>query len=172
MREQIALLLRQMDDAWNTLQRALNGLQEEQFWWCPSENAWTLRNTDGVWNLDYDAPVPIPKGPHSVAWLIVHLASCKIMYVEYAFGEGKLSWDDLSLPSSLYDALVYLTTSHQSLRVAVEKLTDENLPQVRKTNWGELWSTEKIIWTMIQHDIYHGGQIQAVRKIFQGQHSS
>ena len=160
MREQIICLLRQMDDAWNTLQRTLAGLTEEQFWWCPTENAWTLRNISGVWNLDYDAPEPIPKGPYSIAWLIVHLAACKIMYVEYTFGAGKLTWDDLVFPSNLEAALDYLNASHQSLRTACAELNAENLTQLRKTNWGELWSTEKIIWTLIQHDVYHGGQIQ------------
>ena len=163
----IALLTREMDNAWNTVQHALDGLTEEEFWWQPSENAWTLRKVNERWSLDYDKPTPIPKGPLTVAWLIVHIATCKVMYVEYAFGKGQLTWDKLALPSDREGALAYLEESHQPLRAVLEGLKDEDLPKLRKTNWGELWSTESIIWTMIHHDIYHGAQIQATRKIFQ-----
>lgn len=169
-RKLVDLLAREMDDAWNTLQKALDGLKEEEFWWRPSENAWTLRKINDRWSLDYDKPTPIPKGPLTIAWLIVHIAACKVMYVEYAFRKGEMTWDDFILPSDLEGALIYLEQSHQPLRAALDGLMDEDLPKLRKTNWGELWPTERIIWTMIHHDIYHGAQIQAMRKIFQSQH--
>ena len=168
----IDLLIREMDDAWDTLQQAVTGLTEEEFWWRPSVNAWTLRRVNEQWILDYDSPTPIPKGPLTVAWLIVHLATCKVMYAEYAFGKGQLIWDELVLPSDLEGALAYLEQSHQPLRAVLEGLMDEDLPKLRRTNWGELWPAERIIWTMIHHDIYHSAQIQAVRKIFRGQRPS
>jgi hypothetical protein len=163
---------RQMEDAWHTLEGALAGLTEEEFWWKPSESAWTLRKVEDRWILDYDEPHPIPKAPLTIAWLVVHLAACKIMYVEYAFGQGKLTWDELDLPSDMNSALDYLIESHGPLLKSLEELSDVDLPKMRRTNWGELWSTEKIIWTMIHHDIYHGAQINTLRKIFRAQHSS
>ncbi|MFQ6125586.1 MAG: DinB family protein [Candidatus Heimdallarchaeota archaeon] len=171
-RKLVDLLAREMDDAWDTLQQALDGLTEEEFWWKPSKNAWTLRKINDRWSLDYDKPTPIPKGPLTVAWLVVHIAACKVMYVEYAVQKGKLTWDDLILPSDRNGALAYLKQSHHPLRAILDGLTDEDLPKLRETNWGELWPTERIIWTMIHHDIYHGAQIQSARKIFQSQKSS
>jgi hypothetical protein len=165
-RKVIGLLEREMQDGWNTLQQALAGLTEEEFWWKPSENAWTLRKVDDRWTLDYDRPIPIPKGPLTVAWLILHIATCKVMYVEYAFGEGKLTWDQFDLPSNMEAALNYLEASHKPLKAALAGLKGEDLLQMRKTNWGEFWPTERIIWTMIHHDIYNGAQIPTVRKIF------
>lgn len=169
-RNLIELLSQEMDDAWNTLQQSLDGLTEPEFWWKPSKNAWTLRKIKERWSLDSDYPIPIPKGSHTIAWLIVHLAMCKIMYVEYAFGNARMVWDDLSLPSDLVGAVICLEQGHMPLRAALEDLNNEDLPQLRKTNWGELWTTDRIIWTMIHHDIYHGAQIQVIRKIFQDQY--
>jgi len=171
-RRLVELLRRQMEDAWGTLQQALTGLTEEEFWWKPSEHAWTLRQVDGRWILDYDEPTPTPKGPLTVAWLIVHIAACKVMYVEYAFGPGQLTWDKLDLPSDMHSALSYLQKSHQPIAKALAGLTDRDLVKMRRTNWGQLWTTERIFWTMIHHDIYHGAQIQALRKIFKGQRLS
>lgn len=48
----------------------------------------------------------------------------------------------------------------------VAELADVDLPKVRKTNWGALWSTERILWTLIAHDIYHGTQIRTMRVFY------
>lgn len=160
----IEFLLRQMDDAWDTLQRSLKGLTDEEYWWEPSPNAWTLRQINGKWHYDYDIPNPRLPGPLTIAWMVFNLASCKVMYMEYAFGKAALHWEDIAVPTTKQEGLDFLEQSHPLLRSSVASLTDADLAIARLTNWGELWSTEKIVWTMIQHDVYHGAQVFATRK--------
>ena len=164
--QKIGLLKYQMDYAWTIVNESLKDLSSEEFWWKPTENSWTLREQEDQWILDYDKPFPLPKGPLTVAWLIIHLGTCKIMYFEYAFGNAKLQWDKLGIPNNLNDALSYLQESQQNLEEMFNDLTNDDLLTPRLTNWGEKWTTEKIIWTLIQHDIYHASQIQILRKIF------
>lgn len=76
------------------------------------------------------------------------------MYTEYAFGATKLRWDELEVPATRSAALAYLTQSHPPLHANSAALNDEDLAKL--TNWGEWWPTERIIWTMIKRDVYHG----------------
>ncbi len=168
----VDLLKRQMSWAWETLQAGLKGLTPEEFWWKPSHNAWTLRRIDNCWTLDYDRPTPIPKAPLTIAWLIVHIATCKLMYVEYAFGPAQLTWDKIPIPSDLDSSLASLQESHTHLVKALDSIKDTDLSTLRRTNWGELWPTEQIFWTLIHHDIYHGAQIQTLRKLYCARNSS
>jgi len=166
----VDLLSRQMACAWETLQAALKGITEEEFWWRPSENVWTVRLLENRWTLDYDRPKPIPKAPLTVAWLVVHIATCKMMYVEYSFGAAQQTWDRIAIPSDLSSALASLHDGHTLLESALSSTTDSDLSTLRKTNWGELWPTEQIFSMLIHHDIYHGAQIQTLRKLYQAQH--
>jgi hypothetical protein len=44
--------------------------------------------------------------------------------------------------------------------------SDDELDELRLTNWGEKWATWKIFWTMIRHDAHHGGEIGALRDLY------
>ncbi len=162
----VALLKMEMDDTWEALQGILDGLTEEEFNWKPAKDSWHLKRDRERWTLDYAIPAPDPPPVATIAWRIGHLAACKVMYVEYAFREGKLTWDDLDLPPTATGMLEYLRESHVPLRAALERLTDADLGEMRLTNWGELWSTEKIFWTMIHHDAHHGAQIATLRELY------
>ena len=34
------------------------------------------------------------------------------------------------------------------------------------TNWGEEWPTWQVLWTMIHHDLHHGGEIGSLRDLY------
>ena len=34
------------------------------------------------------------------------------------------------------------------------------------TNWGEEWPTWRVLWTMIDHDLHHGGEIGVLRDLY------
>ncbi len=162
----VALLKMEMDDAWEELQSILDGLTQEEFNWKPTDGCWHLKRIGERWTLDYADPTPAPPPVATIAWRIGHIATCKVMYVEYAFGGGKLTWDDLDLPPTATGMLEYLRESHAPLRAVLERMTDADLGEMRLTNWGELWPTEKIFWTMIYHDLHHGAQIATLRELY------
>jgi uncharacterized damage-inducible protein DinB len=92
------------------------------------------------------------------------------MYENHAFGDASLDWDDplvegegmLSTPDT---ALRRLQDAQQRLRDSVSALDDEQLPVPRKTNWGEWKETRWIVSVMIQHDLYHAGEINHIRSL-------
>lgn len=162
----VQLIAAQMDEAYQMLQKNLRGLTEAEFFWKPSESAWTIRKFGNRWEVDYDYPTPIPKGPLTIAWLLAHIAHCKVMYYEYTFGKAKKQWDELITPGAVSDMLDYLEDAHRPWRNLLNTLAEADLDQPRLTNWGEKKPTWWHLWIMIYHDSYHGAQIQTTRKIF------
>ncbi len=95
-----------------------------------------------------------------------------VMYAEYAFGEGRLRWrwSDLPVPRDLEEMHRYLERAHKTWRRCLDALTDSDFPLPRKTDWGELWPTERIVWEMIARDVYHEAQIRTTRAFYRTSH--
>jgi hypothetical protein len=73
--------------------------------------------------------------------------------------------------TDLASAVPWLTRGHERLRDSIAELSDAVLDQPRMTNWGELKATRWIIAIMIEHDIYHAGEINHLRSIHDGDDS-
>jgi hypothetical protein len=161
------LLAVQMDEAWDPLSRRLSGVTDEEFMWEPVPGCWTVRQLEtGRWLPDYLDKPGEPPPFTTLGWRILHLASCKLMYHEYAFGPGRLSWDELDYPHSAAAAVEWLSEGHERLRSTLDSLKDEDLDTMRLTNWGEKWPTWRIFWTMISHDLHHGAEIGCLRDLY------
>jgi hypothetical protein len=52
------------------------------------------------------------------------------------------------------------------LRADLDALDDAGLDGMRLTNWGESWPAWRILWTMIFHDLHHGGEIGCLRDLY------
>ena len=168
----VTLLIAEMDEAWETLHRRLEGLTDEEFFWEPVPGCWTVHpGESGRWVVDYAIPDPDPPPLTTIAWRLVHIAACKIMYHEYAFGPGQLTWDELDYPHTAADAIAWLEEGHARLRAALDDLSDADLEEMRLTNWGESWPTWRIFWAMISHDLHHGAEIGCLRDLYREMHS-
>lgn len=169
--QMVALLAAEMDEAWETLRERLEGLTDEEFFWEPVPGCWTVRfGEDGRWSVDYADPAPDPPPFTTIGWRLVHVAACKVMYHEYAFGAGKLAWDELEIAHTAADAIAWLEEGHARLRAALDALSDGDLEEMRLTNWGELWPTWRIFWSMVSHDLHHGAEIGCLRDLYRVTH--
>ena len=102
----------------------------------------------------------------TIGWRLVHVAECKSMYHEYAFGPARLTWPDLDSPHTARDAIAALERGQALLVGDLAGLRDSDLERPRLTNWGEEWPTWRVFWTMIHHDLHHGGEIGALRDLY------
>lgn len=161
------LLQNQMQEAWENVLRLLDGLDDNEFFWEPVPGCWTVRRGDDQrWTIDYALPEPEPAPFTTIAWRVVHLASCKVMYHEYAFGPAQLEWDELPIPHTAASALDWLKQGHDLLRRDLTGMTDTDLIAERLTNWGESWPSWRIFWAMIHHDAHHAGEIGVLRDLY------
>ncbi len=121
---------------------------------------------DGAWHA-------LPDGAsRSIEAIVIHVGACKIMYDDYAFGEGMLTfgtpevepWRDGE--SEMAEVLPWLESAHGRLVDHVGGLADDReLDAPRPTNWGELRPTRWIVAAMITHDAYHAGEINHLRSL-------
>jgi hypothetical protein len=167
-RKRIELLAQQMEEAYQLVWNRLQGVTDEEYFWAPVPDCWTVFPlSNGRWTYHYELPVPDPHPFTTVAWRVNHIALCKIMYHEYAFGPAALTWQTIETPSSVADALAVL---ERGQRLLVDDLSglagDDDLDAPRLTNWGERWPTWRIFWTMIHHDAHHGGEIGCIRDLY------
>ena len=136
-------------DDWHSLLGNLRDVAPEEWTWLP------------------------PGGDRSLRDMVQHIGSCKLMYDDHAFGGATLDWDDslvtgeaaLADPAS---ALTWLRDCHDRLRHSVAALDDAELARPRRTNWGELKATRWIVAIMLQHDLYHAGEINHLRSLYGG----
>jgi hypothetical protein len=115
----------------------------------------------------------VPPGGHrSIRRLVQHVGGCKFMYQNHAFGDAQLTWSDPLVEgrdalTTIPGATAWLQEGQQRLRQSIAVLDDAELLRPRKTNWGELKETRWIIAVMIQHDLYHAGEINHLRALHQ-----
>ena len=79
---------------------------------------------------------------------------------------------DMQLLAFLTDqaaVLPWLEEAHARLMVHVRSLTDADLGQPRHTHWGELKETRWLLSAVLQHDVYHAGEINRMRGLLSGE---
>jgi uncharacterized damage-inducible protein DinB len=107
-------------------------------------------------------------GDRSVKEIVEHIGVCKLMYENHAFGDAKLSWDDQLVDrdiSTIPTAIEWLTACHERLKNSVAALTDAELSRPRKSHAGTMKETRWLIAVMIEHDLYHSGEINLIRSL-------
>jgi len=133
-------------------------------WHALMPNLRSVTQEDWLW-------VP-PDGVRSIRYIVIHVGGAKLMYHNQAFGDGQLSWDDPLLCGpdglpSLASALEWLRIGHEQLRASLAALSDADLLAPRMTPQSRLKETRWIIAVMIEHDLYHAGEINHIRALHQ-----
>jgi uncharacterized damage-inducible protein DinB len=106
--------------------------------------------------------------------IALHVGSCKVMYAEYAFGAGRLTFDSPEVQpwpdgeAPMPETLAWLRETHARLMVHVAPLSDQDLHVSRLANWGEQRETQWLLSTLLQHDSYHAGEINHLRSLLDG----
>lgn len=127
----------------------------------------SLRDDDWLW-------VP-PGGGRSIFDIVVHVGECKYVYDNHAFGDGSMRWDRPgTVPTADREAskattIDWLREGQRLLRNSVVGLEDDSeLLRPRRANWGQTYETRWLINVMVQHDLYHAGEINHIRALRQG----
>ena len=94
--------------------------------WQPVADAWTIfEDHPGHWEYNYAIPDPDPAPVTTIGWQIVHVATCKQMYHEWAYGPAKLTWPELTIPHTASGAIALLDAGHALLRADLLGLSED-----------------------------------------------
>ncbi|HVM29763.1 MAG TPA: DinB family protein [Candidatus Limnocylindrales bacterium] len=118
---------------------------------------------------------PLPNSLRTIGEIALHLGSSKVMYTHYAFEDGTLTWESPEVepwpPGSppMTETVEWLRNTHRHLMTYVRALSDEELLKPRSANWGEEKQTRWLLSTLLQHDVYHAGEINRMRSVLSGE---
>ena len=135
-----------------------------------NESQALLTNLATVTEAEWNATVS--GATRTIESMARHVAACKVMYADYAFGPGTRQWGEPDVegpwdPGSapMPDTIEWLRETHRSFREQVARLDDADLDEPRRCNWGELRPTRWIVAAIIGHDLYHAGEINHLRSL-------
>lgn len=176
------LLRLQLDHSFTSVRARVEGLTDDEFFWEPVPGCWSVRPVEGAartaeaartrcgWFLEegftgdgFDVPSPAPLT--TIAWKLVHMASCNVMYHEHAFGDRRDLWGDL-VPHTAASAIALWEEGHGRLVHALSGLGDDDLEAPVFTNWGEQWPAWRVFWAITHHDLEHGNEIACLRDLY------
>ena len=118
----------------------------------------------------------VPAGcVRSALAIVEHVGGALRVYDSQAFGDGSVHWDRpesvAAFPANGGSdaALGWLRDGHNQFREHVAALTDhQDLLAPRRSPHGPERQTRWVVTTMIEHELYHAGEINHVRLLFHG----
>ena len=159
----IELLLRQMEaayrlDPFHALRKNLESVTSEE------------------WEI---IPVNASVGPDSefgtqpelsICDLVGHVAGAKHMYANRLFGDASMEWSDLRAPGrDMVTMLAWLDDGYNALAAGVAALDDDAALQMeRPAPWRTPMRVEQLVLLMLNHDLYHSGEINRQRALIRG----
>ncbi len=130
---------------------------------------------DNIATVHVDSWNTLPQGgKRSIREMTFHVGLFKYMYANHGFKGADLDYSDppakppperLTSPTT---AAQWLREAHAYLMQCVRDLAnDSELEVPRKAHWGEYVPTNHLIVTMLEHDLYHAGEINHTRALLQ-----
>jgi hypothetical protein len=123
-----------------------------------------VRDEDLLWKPD--------GGERSIFEVVEHVGIVQYGYDSAMFGDGSMSWDKEGsiptiLPTTPRDEMVaWLRDGHQRLRSHIAALEDDaELLALRNDPWGTEHEARWLITQVIQHDLYHAGELNHIRAL-------
>jgi hypothetical protein len=106
----------------------------------------------------------------SICDLVLHVAGAKFMYADRAFGDASLEWTDIKLPAlDMESVLGWLDEGHRKLVDGLAALQDDaELIAERPAPWRLEMRREQLVAIIINHDLYHSGEINRQRALIRG----
>jgi uncharacterized damage-inducible protein DinB len=130
-----------------------------------------ISNLEPVQPEDWDA---LPEGAERpIRELVLHTGKCYLMYENHCFGDGTLAWtagamaDGLPQQATPEQTIAWLRAAHQKFSESLARITDEQLDEPGVGSWSEGLPRRDIVERMIQHGIYHAGEINHIRGTIQ-----
>ena len=109
-------------------------------------------------------------GRRSIRYITRHIGVSKYIYQNHAFGDASFTWEGLHAVGdqhleTIASAIAWLREGHEKLRASLAALDDEELLRPRLSPFDGPQETRWIFARMMQHDLYHAGEINHIRAL-------
>ncbi|WP_051251388.1 DinB family protein [Paenibacillus harenae] len=125
----------QLQISWQILDIHLTGLTDDEYHWRPAAKGLHVSNESGVWRADWPESEAYDIGPANIAWLTWHITFWWSMALDYSFGDGTLSREEVSCPGNIKDTKETIIRLRDKWEAAVAELPDDELLSSERTRW-------------------------------------
>lgn len=125
----------QFDICWQMLEYHLGDLKDDECLWRPSSKGLHVNNEFGVWKADWPENEDYDMGPSSIAWITWHIIFWWSMVLDYSFGEGTLTQEDIHWPGNMTDVREKIKKLHDDWKNILNTLSEDELLSCEKTRW-------------------------------------
>ena len=166
------------------LLRGLESLGDEEFFWEPVPNCWSVRREDasavGGDVVDGWVHERIP-GEHdappftTIAWRVVHLYRFNVMWHEYGFGAARRPFADVLIPSTASTAVDLWHESYDQLWRAFDGVGDDDLEREYEFPFGDPRRRRTLgglLMNFFYENVHHGGEILCLRDLYRHRFAS
>jgi hypothetical protein len=134
------------------------------------------RNLDSVLPEEWDTRPPDAATPpaepatdvFAIREIVQHVAGAKYMYANHAFGDAAMDWSDIPRPArgDREGLLAWLDDGHKAFMAGLAALADDAaLEEKRPWPGGFQLPVSFMVATIINHDLYHAGEINRQRAL-------
>ncbi|MDQ2985903.1 MAG: DinB family protein [Armatimonadota bacterium] len=100
----------------------------------------------------------------SIRDIVYHVTGDKLVQVNHAFGDGDINWENISIHKTDKETMMADLVASHSIVIQAIKRTDDL--QAKVTGWGgKRLSAVDFFVMLIEHDLYHAGQIRYIRNL-------
>jgi hypothetical protein len=163
----VSQLADQLEFHWsNQLRRRLEGLTDDEYFWRPVPNCWTV-HPDGT--IDFEFPEPTPAPFTTIAWRLAHIIVGVLAMRNHShFGGPPADYQSWPYATDAATALRQLDDAYGKWIAGVRGLDDDELD--RPCGPAEGPYAEYPISTLILHInremIHHGAEIACIRDLY------
>lgn len=130
-------------------------------------------NLRGVTDQEWDTVLPGQPFGRSIGWISWHVAAGKHLYWDHAFGDKTLIGDyveeGVADPRrTLAEVVAMASQWHGQWVERIQAMSDADLEAPTTMHWGQTLSMRRVIAAIIEHDLYHAGEINHLRALLQG----
>jgi len=125
----------QFDISWQMLEFHLHGLEDEESLWRPASKGLHVVNKSGIWHADWPDSETYDVGPANIAWITWHIIFWWSMSLDYSFGNGTLSRENVYWPGNMTSTRERIIQLQNEWRSSVASLSDDELITCERTSW-------------------------------------
>ncbi len=113
----------------------LTGLKDEECLWRPGSRGLHVFKESGIWRADWPDSEAYNIGPASIAWLTWHIIFWWSMVIDFSFGNGTLTREDVLWPGNMIAVKERIFNLRDEWRTAVAALSINELISCERTRW-------------------------------------
>lgn len=195
--ERLALLLDQLDAAWEMLEARLTGrhpwtddpksgittMTDDEYLWEPVPDCWSVRPRGeargpnpvgkGDWLLEGGYPEPQPPPFTTIAWRMCHICVSPLMRHDYTFGTHSLTLNDVTWPVTAQGAFEFVREIHFRWRSALAGVSSRDLDTIGFSQNPDgldrgVRFVDLVVWTNLEF-AHHAAEIACLRDLYRAQ---